>query len=152
MTLYVQLAADGSVERYPFSLTDLRRANPGTSFPDQISDATAAAFGCHPVQPTAPPAEDPTQNLERTAVKRGDVWVEEWISSPASAEEIAERTESKARDVRSRRNQLLTESDWTQLPDAPADGMAWAAYRQALRDLSDQEGFPWNVIWPQAPS
>jgi len=40
------------------------------------------------------------------------------------------------------RNQLLTASDWTQLPDAPVNREAWAAYRQALRDLTN------NVNWP----
>lgn len=49
------------------------------------------------------------------------------------------------------RNQLLTASDWTQLPDAPVDQEAWAAYRQALRDLTDHVNWP-NLDaddWPQ---
>jgi len=49
------------------------------------------------------------------------------------------------------RNQLLTASDWTQLPDAPVNREAWAAYRQALRDLTDHVNFP-NLDaddWPQ---
>jgi len=49
------------------------------------------------------------------------------------------------------RNQLLTASDWTQLPDAPVDKEAWAAYRQALRDLPNHVNFP-NLSaddWPQ---
>jgi hypothetical protein len=49
------------------------------------------------------------------------------------------------------RNQLLTASDWTQLPDAPVDREAWAAYRQALRDLPNNVNWP-NLIaddWPQ---
>lgn len=49
------------------------------------------------------------------------------------------------------RNQLLTASDWTQLPDAPVDREAWAAYRQALRDLTNHVNWP-NLIaddWPQ---
>jgi len=49
------------------------------------------------------------------------------------------------------RNQLLTASDWTQLPDAPVNREAWAAYRQALRDLTDHVNFP-NLSaddWPQ---
>lgn len=55
-------------------------------------------------------------------------------------------------DVRAKRNSLLTLSDWTQLPDAPVDQTAWAAYRQTLRDITDQEGFPLNVEWPVAPN
>jgi len=53
--------------------------------------------------------------------------------------------------VRRTRNQRLTESDWTQLEDSPANKAAWATYRQALRDMSAQEGFPWNIQWPEKP-
>lgn len=53
--------------------------------------------------------------------------------------------------VRNERNRFLTESDWTQLPDAPVDQTAWGAYRQALRDVTDQDGFPLEVVWPIAP-
>ena len=55
------------------------------------------------------------------------------------------------KEVRNKRNKLLAECDWTQLPDAPVDQTAWAAYRQALREVTDQEGFPANVIWPIKP-
>ena len=53
--------------------------------------------------------------------------------------------------VRQKRNRLLSDCDWTQLSDAPVDQSAWAAYRQALRDVTKQEGFPENVSWPVAP-
>lgn len=53
--------------------------------------------------------------------------------------------------ARTKRNQLLTDSDWTQLPDAPVDASAWATYRQALRDITDQEGFPTDITWPVEP-
>lgn len=50
--------------------------------------------------------------------------------------------------VRAERKRLLQESDWTQLPDAPVDQARWAVYRQALRDITAQPGFPNNVTWP----
>lgn len=59
--------------------------------------------------------------------------------------------EEKAGQVRAERNGLLTASDWTQVADAPVDKAAWATYRQALRDISAQPGFPWNVTWPEMP-
>jgi len=52
------------------------------------------------------------------------------------------------------RDRLLAGSDWTQLPDAPltaAQKSAWATYRQALRDVSKQAGFPGSVTWPVQP-
>jgi hypothetical protein len=53
--------------------------------------------------------------------------------------------------VRAERDAKLTASDWTQLADAPVDDLVWAVYRQALRDVPQQEGFPLNVVWPEPP-
>jgi hypothetical protein len=54
-------------------------------------------------------------------------------------------------NARKRRNKLLSASDWTQVADAPVDKAAWATYRQALRDISAQAGFPATVVWPEQP-
>jgi hypothetical protein len=56
-----------------------------------------------------------------------------------------------AEEIRAERDRLLKASDWTQVADAPVDQAAWAAYRQALRDVPQQEGFPENVVWPIKP-
>ena len=53
--------------------------------------------------------------------------------------------------IREQRNRLLANSDWTQIPDCTADKQAWAEYRQALRDITAQPGFPTDVQWPTAP-
>lgn len=51
-----------------------------------------------------------------------------------------------------KRNKKLADTDWTQLPDVPiTTKQAWATYRQNLRDITDQEGYPNNIIWPQEP-
>lgn len=61
-------------------------------------------------------------------------------------------TEEIAAAVRAERDRRLAASDWTQLPDVPqATKDLWAAYRQALRDITEQAGFPQNVTWPTAP-
>jgi hypothetical protein len=57
----------------------------------------------------------------------------------------------QATSVRKDRNERLAESDWTQLADSPADSAVWATYRQALRDVTAQSGFPWTITWPDAP-
>jgi hypothetical protein len=49
------------------------------------------------------------------------------------------------------RNAELARTDWTQLPDAPTDKVAWAAYRQALRDLPAQGGLADDAEFPTAP-
>ena len=57
----------------------------------------------------------------------------------------------QAKSVRDQRTTKLAECDWTQLADAPVDKAAWATYRQALRDVTKQAGFPWDIEWPVAP-
>lgn len=59
--------------------------------------------------------------------------------------------EEKAAQVRADRNGRLAACDWTQLADAPVDAVAWAAYRQDLRDVPSQAGFPWEINWSVAP-
>ena len=64
---------------------------------------------------------------------------------PPPEEEVAEI-------ARAERNRLLAATDWTQLPDVPeGTRLLWADYRQALRDITDQPGFPYEITWPTAP-
>lgn len=53
--------------------------------------------------------------------------------------------------VRKRRDAMLAETDWTQVSDAPVDQEAWATYRQELRDITTQDGFPTDITWPTKP-
>ena len=54
--------------------------------------------------------------------------------------------------IRAKRDNLLSQCDWTQLPDVSAiTKEAWASYRQALRDITAQVGFPDNIDWPTPP-
>ena len=64
-------------------------------------------------------------------------------------EDIAQDSLNTANEVRAKRNQLLVQSDWTQVNDSKVDTTAWATYRQLLRDITTQEGFPLEVIWPE---
>lgn len=59
--------------------------------------------------------------------------------------------EKLASTARVSRNALLLESDWTQLSDSPVDKAIWSTYRQALRDIPQQDGFPENIVWPDKP-
>lgn len=54
--------------------------------------------------------------------------------------------------LRRLRDGLLKDSDWTQVPDAPVDHAAWAAYRQALRDLPANTVDPRHPDWPTPPA
>ena len=148
---YVLTDGDDNVVRYPYTLTDLKRDNPGTSFTKTVGNETAAAFNCFLVTPTDPPAYDHTVNLERTAALQSTEWVEQWFTTPATSEEIAQRISNEEELVRSQRNRLLLATDWTQTNDSPANEAAWAAYRQDLREVTKQPGFPFDISWPVAP-
>ena len=74
-----------------------------------------------------------------------------WTATPRTADDLAVRLAQQAAAVRADRNARLAATDWTQIADSTADKPAWAAYRQALRDVPAQAGFPQSVTWPEQP-
>lgn len=71
---------------------------------------------------------------------------------PLTQEDRQEQRRAKAAEVRRQRDRLISETDWTQLEDYPKNNKAaWKAYRQALRDVPQQSGFPDTVLWPTSP-
>ena len=73
------------------------------------------------------------------------------VQKPSSEIEAAE-LEAAWFEFRKLRDGKLAESDWTQVPDAPVDRLAWAEYRQALRDLPANTTDPRNPNWPALPA
>lgn len=103
------------------------------------------------------PAAQPTKHqfAYRDGVEQiNGKWFTKNSVKDMDAEGIAIVDAAQAKSVRDSRNVKLKESDWTQLADAtlPAETIqAWATYRQALRDIPSQAGFPWEVVWPTQP-
>jgi len=146
------LIENGAVKQYPYGLGQLKAANPLTSFPAEANDEMLASYGVQRVFFSTPPAITATQILEEgTPVFADDRWTQSWVVRDLTAEEVASRDNAKADAVRAERNAKLEASDWTQVADAPVDKAAWATYRQALRDISSQAGFPWVVDLPTIP-
>jgi hypothetical protein len=143
------------VEKYPYSIGELRKDNPNVSFPRNPSPETLAAFNTFEVVRKPQPEVDHTQNVgEGVPQKINGVWTQVWNVSDVDEDTLAERTQGRARQVRDERNYKIAGSDWTQLDDSPitnAKKLEWATYRQALRDIPLQAGFPWNVTWPVQP-
>ena len=82
----------------------------------------------------------------------GPVFVDgETTAAQQEAAYKAQKDAEFAASARSQRDTLLTQTDWTQVADAPVDKAAWAAYRQALRDIPQQIGFPTTITWPVKP-
>jgi len=149
MNNYAKVNSQGQVEKYPYTVWDLRRDYPNTSFPDLLNEDTVKDFGVVSVKQNKPFDIDHTKNQEVVVINTDGGWMEQWNIFAASLEEITERTDTEKEVVRQQRNALLSESDWTQLSDV--SDVRWVAYRQALRDLTEQKGFPWNVTWPEKP-
>lgn len=156
--MYV-LAPDNIVQTWPYSIVQLKFDNPETSFPDSIddpetaSDELLASYNVFPVTPTEAPAyNEQTQRVEEVnPTFDGSTWSETWQIIELTPEQQELNTQRKAEEVRQRRDTLLEQCDWTQLPDSPVDPAAWTTYRQELRDVPQQAGFPWNVTWPIPP-
>ena len=144
---------DGQVAVFPYSVGQLRKDNPNVSFPKTPSAQVLANWGVYNVKPTAQPSYDKaTEAIVRAnPVLVDGEWTEVWEVQTVSADEQAARLASQERDMRSQRDRKLAESDWTQVADEPVDKAAWATYRQALRDVPSQAGFPWDVSWPTQP-
>lgn len=70
---------------------------------------------------------------------------------PVLADPLPPSDEELAASARAKRDRLLKDSDWTLLPDAPVNRDAWKEYRQALRDVTGQSGFPQTITWPTPP-
>jgi len=143
---------------YPISADDIKQEHQGTSFPGDVAgfEIAIGRMGYAIVASTDQPVIDYTQNItEGNPVETSSGYEQSWVVSPATADEINQRTTDKAKEQRLERNQRLEACDWTQLGDSPLnadDKMVWALYRETLRMVPEQPGFPWNVQWPPEPS
>ena len=148
-----------------------RAMHPNISMPQQLTEATLNDFGADVVF-EGPQATGGTvyQFSMPDGVEQVDgKWYTKHILGPVFTDRPATDTElaktaaeqeaeykamkdaEQAKSIRADRTKRLADSDWTQLSDAPVTGTAWATYRQALRDITSQAGFPWTITWPDAP-
>ena len=150
--MYVK-APNQQVETFPYSLGLLRKDNPNTSFPKNPSDSLLAEWDVFPVTVGDQPAHASNEIAERDPEPTliNDSWVLGWTVRAMTQAEI----DSLADSVRELRNKKLSACDWTQLADSPLDATKKAeyeTYRQALRDVTSQAGFPTDVTWPVEPA
>ena len=156
------------------SESEFRRRHSNTSFSKTLSQETMNNFGVDPVlegpQASTTP---PYQTSVRSGVEEIEgKWFTRYVVGPIFTDSVDDdgvvttalykQTEYEARldasqasSIRDQRNNKLTECDWTQLTDSPldADGKnAWAVYRESLRTIPQQTGFPWDVEWPSQPT
>jgi hypothetical protein len=133
------LIENGEITRYNVTLPTTVG---NTSIPAGASGLEA--FGLYPIV-----GNEPSHTERERIAGPNYVFDGTQVNRVFTVEDIPD--EEKAGQVRAERNDKLTASDWTQVADAPVDKQAWATYRQALRDVTAQSGFPWTVTWPDAP-
>ena len=139
---------------HPITLENFQQLNPGISLPFPLLPEHIEPHGYGIYDFSMPPEHGVFEKLEEVApVKSPEngVYYQTRIIMPMNDEEVAARIEQEWGAVRWQRNQKLSACDWTQLPDAPVDGVAWAAYRQELRDITGQPD-PFNIVWPEIPT
>ena len=142
---------------------ELRKMFYNTSFPRIWDESVLDHIGVDPVFESPTPTTTRYQTANKNGVElKNDKWMWAWTIGPvftdgettAAAQEAAYKAAKDAEQataVRADRTKHLADSDWTQLADSAADKEAWATYRQALRDITAQAGFPWDITWPDAP-
>lgn len=149
----------------------IRAEFPNTSFPKVLTAGIIDDLGYDPILEGAQPlVTDRYQSVQRDGIEEiNGQWFTKYVIGPVfsdyededgniitkeqqEAEYRNNKDEQEAKAIRASRNKLLMECDWTQLSDAPVDSVLWASYRQSLRDITSQAGFPWEITWPEEPA
>lgn len=149
---------------------EVRKLFPNTSLPRVWSADVCNQLGIDPILESPAPEVTRYQTANKSGVEqdaKGN-WVWAWVVGPTFTEYTDEEgvthtaeeqkaayvqriDDEQAKAIRADRDKRLAETDWTQVADAPVDSAVWSVYRQSLRDVPSQEGFPWNVVWPTQP-
>lgn len=140
---YIKLT-NGTPEIY--SIGQLRRDNPNVSFPEIPTNSLLADWDVYPLVVLDRPEFDfNTQNCIKGDITKVDdlIWTQGWVVENKPQEEAE-------LNIRSMRDNLLSQTDWMALSDNTLT-QPWADYRQALRDVTSQAGFPYSVVWPTPP-
>ena len=158
------LAGVAGAVMYEAELRSYLKANDGPSY-DQLTPEVMEAIGVDPVfegpqatggtvyQFSMPSGVEQIGGKWYTKHILGPVFTDTEESSAAEQEAAykAMKDAEQAASVRTQRNDKLKDCDWTMSSDSTADKAAWATHRQALRDITTQQGFPWTVDWPEQP-
>lgn len=153
---YVLTDGGSKVTVFPYNVGLLRRDNPNVSFPSVPTDAQLAEWNVYPVIDMPTPAYDPLKQAvsEINPEYDGAVWRQMWAVRDLADYEARLVLDEALASLRSERDQRLSATDWTQLPDAdltPEKRQAWVAYRKQLRDLPENTPNPLNPVWPAEP-
>ena len=135
-----------------------RKEFPNTSIPSPITEAIATSLGYDYVYEGARPSlTPPYESSTRDGVEQvSGKWYSKYKVITADGDDKTSIDNSAAFGSRSIRDELLKDSDWTQLADkaglSDSKVTEWATYRQSLRDLPTASGWPHTHTLPTKPS
>ena len=160
-----RLKSDGSIK----TKEELIVANKNMSMPKIWGEGVYEALGVEVVFETPKPSPSGIyKKVIRNGVEQNDKdqWVQAWVEQDmfedTTVDDVtttkadheaayqAKLDATTAEAVRNQRNNLLAETDWMGLSDVTMSSN-WATYRQALRDVPSQSGFPDDITWPEKP-
>ena len=138
---------------------DLHYKYPNISFPKPLTPYVIETYKLDAIfEGAQPQITSPYETVERQGIEEIDgKWFKKYVIGPIFNNEEDEkayklRIDIKAsEDIRKTRNNLISKSDWMACSDVIMSD-DWKEYRQALRDIPEQEGFPHSVDWPTQPS
>lgn len=140
---------NGSVIEWP--ILNLTQLFPNISFPLLLKDSDMPEDYVI-VKSTNLPSYSETQKIVAGEPTLEDgKWTQNWNVVELTEQELSILKDSNAQEIRDKRDNLLKESDWSQLPDVQVDKALWVKYRQTLRNITLQSGFPLEIQWPIAP-
>ena len=148
---YVQ-ARNGVFERYVTDIEPTQWDENNYCFARNLSPERAAMLGVHKLKIVTPPYFDiaTQKRVEKDAVLIDGQWTQVYVVETMTAEETENRYNEWANKARALRAVWLAETDWMALSDNTMTP-EWASYRQALRDITSQGGFPYTIEWPTKP-
>ena len=149
---YAQINQQNEVLAFPRTLQQLVEAAVITN--ETATTAELNAAGVVEVEPCSISAPDDEYLKELQAVRQSDgSWKEQWVRLETTDEYKTAATVRKKQQVLADRQYLLSITDWTQMPDVNLPNKTeWATYRQLLRDVPEQTGFPFTIEWPNPPN
>ena len=137
---------------------DFYHKYPHTSFPKPLPTHILDLYGVDLVlDGPRPQTTSPYETIVRQGIEQiKGKWVTKYVIGPIfnnQEEEDSYRLSidtQASKGIRSTRNNLISKSDWMGCSDVIMSD-EWRQYRQELRDITTQEGFPHNINWPEEP-
>jgi len=135
--------------------SEFRALHPNTSMPQILSEELLNEFGADVVFEGQQASPTRYQVAFADGVEQvNGKWYTKYSVAEMGADAITAKDTEQAKAVRATRDSKLAESDWRVIKAAETSttlDSAWATYRQALRDVTSQSGFPWTITWPESP-